>query len=309
MSFSRRLFQIVSFLLIFQFLIVVGHSTEILKEKAEITVNKYASARVTLVYRELSTEKISYLVPYHVQNFKAFDSKGKLNCDIRTLNIGTEFLCDPHARENYTVTLSFTTKEMISFKDKILKLTYQHSVVDPTKFYSVKVILPEGYVVYKSNESDFSSIDPSTGVIGSTGRRITVEWKENKVKLGKTLYFSVYYERVGFLGNFPAQALIPISAIIIISAFFTYRSHLRNVKKKEGSISVLMSALTDDEKRVLQFVIQHDKKCTQKEIVKELNLSKAKASRLICDLEKRDLIKKAKHGRTNIITIEKETGF
>jgi uncharacterized membrane protein len=69
-----------------------------------------------------------------------------------------------------------------------------------------------------------------------------------------------------------------------------------------------MPALTEDERNVLQFIISKGKKCTQKEIVKALDLSKAKASRLIQNLEKRNLIKKRKKGRTNIITIEREVG-
>ena len=309
MSFLSKLFQIVSILIIFQFLIVLAHSTEILREEAQINVNKYANIQINLVYRELSTEKISYLVPYKVQNFRAYDLNGKLNCDIRVLSIGTEFLCDPNSRENYSVTLSFTTKDIISSKENVMKLSYEHGIVDPTKFYSVKIVLPEGYVIYKNDEEpNFKPIDPTTGVIGSTGRRITVEWKENEVKLGKTLYFTVYYEKLGFLGNFPVQALIPITAIILISLFFAYKSHKKNLKKREGSIAALMPVLTEDEKQILQFVIQHNKKCTQKEIVKGLDLSKAKASRLIYNLEKRNLIKKVKRGRTNLIIVEKETG-
>ncbi len=308
MRILRRLFQIVSLLVLAQFLVFVVHGTEISREEVSISLGKSTSVDITLFYRELTSDKLSYLVPYNVQKFIASDSFGRLNCEIRILNIGTEFICIPTFKENYSVKLSFQTKDLVSQKDKIERFEYQHSIVDPTKLYAVKLILPEGYVIFKENDSSVIPIDPPTGIIGSTGRQITIDWTDAKVVLGTTLHFRAYYEKIGFFGNFPIFVFIPLGVIFAIVIVFFIINNKRTLRKNSGSIASLMPALTDDEKQILEFLIKKDKKSTQRNIVRELNLSKAKASRLIHNLEKRDLIKKTKRGRTNLIVIEREIG-
>lgn len=288
-------------LLIVSLMVKLSISGEIKEENVEITLNGMADVSVTLNYKEITTSKLSYLIPYKISYWKVYDENRTLKCNVLSFRIGTEFQCIPNKKENYTVHLEYVTDEIVVKKEDFFKFEYQHKIVEPVDSYYLKVILPEGYGILKTNAS-ISPIEPEADNIGSTGRRIFVEWRDNEVKLGSTLSYSILYEDLGLLRKIPYEAVIAILSLLLILIIISLI-----LKRKKRTIEEVFPVLKDDERKIVEFIRDKGGKCRQREIVRELNLSKAKASRIIKDLEERNIVEKIKRGRNNIIILKESS--
>jgi hypothetical protein len=69
---------------------------------------------------------------------------------------------------------------------------------------------------------------------------------------------------------------------------------------------VLLKALSGDEKKTIEIIVNNDNRILQNELVNSLNFSKAKVSRILNNLEKRGIITKSKYGLTNCISLSNE---
>ncbi|MEK6835695.1 MAG: hypothetical protein AABX55_01615 [Nanoarchaeota archaeon] len=73
---------------------------------------------------------------------------------------------------------------------------------------------------------------------------------------------------------------------------------------KEDKFNILLSALSEDEQKVMKAVREQDG-ITQATLRIRTDLSKTKLSFILADLEKKDLIKKVAQGKTNAIYLKK----
>ena len=68
-------------------------------------------------------------------------------------------------------------------------------------------------------------------------------------------------------------------------------------------IEAVLTALEGDEKKLVKEIADHGGEILQNELVLSLNFSKAKASRMLTDLEKRGLVVKKQYGLTNKVAL------
>lgn len=97
--------------------------------------------------------------------------------------------------------------------------------------------------------------------------------------------------------------LIIITALALIAILFISRYKLKT-KNHNKFNKQQESSLDNDLYQVLEIIKQQGGRTTQKEIRKKIPYSEAKISLLIADLEHRDLVKKLKKGRGNIIILK-----
>lgn len=107
-----------------------------------------------------------------------------------------------------------------------------------------------------------------------------------------------------------------IAAIAAISGMIAYRIYKQRKlkkrqklkKKKQRKEKRIKEIFSPDEtlNKVIS-LIKKEERITQKELRKRLNMSEAKASLLIADLEDRGLVRKIKRGRGNIIIYQGES--
>ena len=82
---------------------------------------------------------------------------------------------------------------------------------------------------------------------------------------------------------------------------------LEDVKKKDTideNFNILLKALSDDEKKVLTLIKEQDG-ISQNTLLIKSDFSKAKLSLLLSDFERKNLIKKVKKGKINLIYLKK----
>jgi uncharacterized membrane protein len=74
----------------------------------------------------------------------------------------------------------------------------------------------------------------------------------------------------------------------------------------ERTMRVAMMTLTEDERKVLELVLQLGGEVRQDRLRRELDFSKSKLSALVNNLERKRAITKTRHHKTNILKVSKE---
>jgi len=70
---------------------------------------------------------------------------------------------------------------------------------------------------------------------------------------------------------------------------------------------VRVAGLTPSEQEVVNYLIRQGGQATQKEIAQALNISRLKAHRLVASLKRRGVVITTPHGRTNKVTLTKDS--
>ncbi len=99
-----------------------------------------------------------------------------------------------------------------------------------------------------------------------------------------------------------------IFIIAIIIGFFSQKIFKRKSKEfneptTEGEVKEIQEELKDDLTKVLEILKNNNGRINQKELRKQLNLSEAKVSLMISELEALNKVKRIKKGRGNIIVL------
>jgi len=74
----------------------------------------------------------------------------------------------------------------------------------------------------------------------------------------------------------------------------------------ERTMRVAMMTLTEDERKVIELVLQLGGEVRQDKLRRELDFSKSKLSALVNNLERKQAITKTRHHKTNILKVSKE---
>lgn len=283
-----------------------ARATKINQETVKVDLGRISHVEVKLDYQELTSQQISYSVPFAAWDIRARSEGNQLQCEKRKLEDegGTEFLCTPPSQENFTVTLAYKTDTLTEKPGEIWQVSYDYYVLKPTENYQIRFILPEGKGIYESEKSHLPSpAQPAGWETGSEGRRIFLQW-DNQPELSDKLSYTIYYEDLSvWEGKIYIYTLLG-ALMVALSSFAAYFYFKKSPKSLEG----VLPLLKQDEKKVIKQIIKHGNSCEQSQIVSELEFSKAKVSRLVKDLSERNVISKEKIGRKNRITLEVEVG-
>ncbi len=81
---------------------------------------------------------------------------------------------------------------------------------------------------------------------------------------------------------------------------------LVTVSQDQSNVDVILRALEGDERKAVKIIVENGGVILQNELVNYLNFSKAKVSRILMNLEKRNIIAKRKYGLTNHISLAED---
>jgi uncharacterized membrane protein len=161
--------------------------------------------------------------------------------------------------------------------------------------FTIRLNLEKGVVV-KDNQ-----IFPENYELETNGEIISFVWHYNNIKAGQKLAFFVDLEDTKATSNNRIFLILIILALVFLILFFISRYIVKRNEKKSNIDKYLL----DEEKKVIRILKKADRQeLWQKNIQKSLSLSKAKCSRLIRNLESRDLIEKIPFGNTNKIRLK-----
>lgn len=266
---------------------------------------------VHINYTDLTSEYVSLLVPesYEPQQVQGTDASGEIPC--RFMEPDSEILCTPSEHNgSYAVDIRYTMPSPARMVAEAGHMVHAHTkrILVPIDSYSLRVVLPEGYGLIESQQTP--AYAPESGEVGSdaNGRQIYVEWQDPDTSIGDTIRYQVRYQELNvFQDIFPASPAVFVAVLLILIAA-GLSLYMRRTQSSSDTVASLLPVLKDDEKDVIRYMVDHDGECGQKDLVDDLDYSKAKISRLVKDLEERNLIKKIKEGRQNRLKLKKDLG-
>jgi uncharacterized membrane protein len=252
---------------------------------------------VKLSYNE-TVAKTDYFLLGKITDYEVFADNSPVTCSIK-YEVGSSILCkDIRARE---IVYKIKTSELANDIQQNFKLfSYKFSITNPTDEFTATIKMPVGSVLADPSllgSSNPKAFEPESGKEGSDGRRIYVQWTLDKPIIGDTLDTTIVYEQLSEKNEFGLFEFIMAGIVIIILIVLFY---VRRRPEQD-----ILPVLTPTERKLVQILLREKKDVDQRDIVKELDLSKTTVSRIISNLVNRGVVEKVSKGRKNIIKLKK----
>lgn len=237
---------------------------------------------------EYTVESTNVLTILNIQS-KGFDYE--LPADYKTLTlkqdnqkIEPEIIANILKVPKGNIELSFITKTYLE-KGK-------------TKYFVTETELPEQknsiIKLYLPQEATLDESFPKQTNLETNGKQIILVWKTDK----NIILFVKYNERKKY-----ELFIIPLVVLILILLYFL-RKKPKIIKKTKTITAKAENYLKDDEKKIISALKKKQGECEQATLRIITDFSKAHLSRLLMELEQRNLIKKIKKGKKNIIRLK-----
>jgi uncharacterized membrane protein len=164
---------------------------------------------------------------------------------------------------------------------------------------SIKFILDKGYFVSPDK------IFPKPEGIETNGQQISINWALNDVKAGDDFPIFVSIETKSSSNSlFIWLAVLAVLALACYIGYNLYKGRKPSIKENKAEKAPIESHLIESEKTVINLLKQADRgEMWQRELQIKTGFSKAKLSRVIRNLESRNLVDKVPFGNTNKIRL------
>lgn len=279
-------------------------ANSIIEEDVRIDVaESQIDARIEVA--EITANAFTYITTTEVNDVQASIDGEPVECTTRAVALGSEIRCDTNKSENFTVEMSYSTELDIEEQINQRIFRHQHPIYRPTDKYSLEVLLPEGTALAQG-ENISQIISPLEADIETVdGRQISITWSKNP-SLGETMTFYIIYEDFKpSEGPAPinlTEILLLLTGLAVIGFSGWYLRRRFNSEK----IKLPLPDLDEEEQEVLEILMDNDGEYLQKDVVNELDYSKAKVSGIVSDLVEKEILEKTKDGRSNKLVIPKK---
>jgi len=202
---------------------------------------------------------------------------------------------------------SYITKTLLESSEEGYHFITKIPFVFDADNLTIKLILDEGSYVYQ----DY--VFPKPSKIETNGINIILTWELNNVKEGNDfpIFVSIKSKKSS---TSPYIPFVLLFALLIVIFYLVYKNFKKNRQKpkktkpqknKKTSENEIEKYLLDSEKIVLNELKQAERgEMWQKQLQLKTNFSKAKLSRIIRNLESRNLVDKIPFGNTNKIRLK-----
>ncbi|PIN77329.1 hypothetical protein COV15_02360 [Candidatus Woesearchaeota archaeon CG10_big_fil_rev_8_21_14_0_10_34_12] len=257
-----------------------------------------ASVGATSVYVEFNQFDEKVLVKESISLNYESEVEIKLPGDIRSVSANSEYELENGILKVWgkEISVSYITNELIEeirgdfyFIDKLI-LGFDAEELN------VKIIFDEGYIVNKND------IFPNGFKTETDGRRISILWEFEDIAGDEDVPLFVVFSSVH--KGFDNYLVLAVVAVILLTAYFYFRKP-KSIGKKNNGKKEIEEHLLESEKAVLNELKNAEKnELWQKQLQIKTGFSKAKLSRVVRNLEARNIIRKIPLGNTNKIRMK-----
>jgi len=227
--------------------------------------------------------------------------------DAKTIEVNTQ---------NYEIKEIENAKQIIIPSESELKIKYiTKTLVDKSR--------DEYFFVVKNqfeNETDVTLYLPESAILSepkiifpeakitTDGRNIILQW--DKFADEQILVSYTFVKDNNYLFYITILLLLILTAILVKFQQKRHKKELEKIKEKikkksETKEERITQNLFEDEKRIVEYLLEKKGERWTKEIMKDLEISKVKLSRKLRSLEAKEIIKKIPYGNENKIRLLK----
>src|SRR3989344_5235802 len=286
--------RILNYFIVFLFMVQIVDAVEY---NQEFNIKEdYADVLINVNYGNESNFNFYLDLPKDVTESKVYFDDKEQKFQIRDSEL-TKFI-NIFGKAN-KIRIEYASSYYIEYSSKY----YFTSEINPiiTGNLEIKVILPEGATLDKAyNDRSSSSVYPKPARLETNGKNIIINWNQETKAYSPLALFLVYD-----INDFNYYIII-ILLLIALIIFFTFKTiKKREIKIKKIKINNVEKHLKNDEKLIVNILKQKKGSCTQSTLLTLTNMSKASLSRLLDELEERNIIRKEQQGNKNLIILRK----
>jgi uncharacterized membrane protein len=215
-----------------------------------------------------------------------------------------------------TVRINYVTQSVVDKGNFLASIPVKHNI----SIMSVMLVLEEGTSIMREKSDGISSasVFPIPDEITSDGQSIILNWEMNDVEKGEDMPIYVRIKREKSRWSY-----IAIVAVLLVLAWAALKKQGGPKKAKEEKQEeepekpekieipdeiekepAFIKNLKEDEQQVVRVLLLKEGKCEQGTLRVATDFSKAKLSRLLSELEARNIVYKEKRGKKNLIFLK-----
>lgn len=257
-----------------------------------------STVKITLTFQN-PINSFNFSVIGKVENFNYTSNAGPINCQITPS--GISFInCQMNLKQDKrTVEFYYETNDFVKNLNGKNYFDTDFSINQNIASLSAYVRLPEGTALVEGNIPNRLSF-PQNATTVSDGRRIIILWSLANLQSNQQLRFQVLYEKVNQASILSLWPFIVAGILAVAAAIFVIFRYSRRTEK------MVLSVLDEYERKVVDIINSAGGEVSQKKIVQETNLSKAKVSRVVKSLVDRGVVEIERLGRNNKIKLLKK---
>ena len=265
-------------ILIISLLSFSGFSS-VVSSKIDVNILNKKTLLETLTFNFNQTEssEISYSIPLDSSNIDVYDEFGRLNFSIEETSLSKRIITK--LRNSTQLNIKFSTDSLIFKNGDVYQFFTTFYMNQDTENVRISLTLPENYIIYKNQTFPL-------GNFTSNGKNIIINWQFNYPQ--EPISISVKFYSKIMNKNVLIYLLLFVATIIILLILYLRRYYAKK----------LLDAFDEDERKVIELV-SSKRVIYQNKIEKNLGFSRSKMTRIVKKLEKKNLLKKEKRGRTN----------
>ena len=258
--------------------------------------------KLSMTFEEPELE-FDFTIIGRVENFKATTIAGSENIDCQLEERGiTQIVCKMKLTQSKrSVEISFDTTDFVKNLGEKYFYNGDFTINKEVKQVFASVRLSEIMKLVSENATENRISFPDNVTLETGGRTIIAGWRLSNIQPNQPLRFQFLYEQVQATPIFSIRLqyflyLGMAAAAIVVFVIYWYK---RKPQK------MVLSVLDEFERSVMDIIVANNGSVSQKKVVQETNLSKAKVSRVVKSLAERGLIEVEHRGRTNILKVQK----
>lgn len=219
------------------------------------------------------------------------------------------------------VRVGFLTRSLVERSSKSFFLAELKPGIDAESL-NLTITLPEGAVLDRPLGSADASVFPKPDAVSTNGQALSFHWDFGSVSAQDSFSIMVVYREPMNAGLiiYAALGLLALGAVALACAYAKKARpkpaeakkpkektpEAKTAEEKTGGRMPGTEHLLEDERRIIG-LLGHAKGSTlkQSEIMRHVDFSKAKLSRLLRNLEQRGFVESRPYGNTNIIKLKK----
>ena len=298
--------SILTTLIIFHTTLALASGLDYYEIESKIEKDFMINTKLTAIFNG-SVDEFNIILPGNVLDL-SYKSKTKMICNQIKIDKFNALHCKIEGAQDLLKGQNKTRIE-VTFRRRNIKYVtnafrYEETYKIPynaKRLFSI-IYLPMGATLAEEGNSSYY---PLYGKTSTDGKHIMVYWGMNDIEKSSMLKFSITYS-LPMMKQSSYNIIIALLTFFVVFVMVVFGSYMVRGKggKHSSSIDIIMPVLTEDEKRVIEVIKEHNGEVSQKVIVRETDFSKAKVSRLVKSLKERRIIDvKPLSGRENKIVL------
>lgn len=292
---------------VFMFLVSVA-SANISYYGASTFLEPSGESSVELVITfERPVNNFTFDVVGRISDLSASSTAGPVQCEADVRGVSRVVCSMSLTEDRKTIQVNFRSEDLVKILGSRFLFSSDYTLSQNIRLMIVSVKLPEGMALVDDGGGNPGRLTfQQNATTASDGRRIVVNWELKNIPTGTPLRFEIFYESLvnPFWNQLRIRYFLAFGvAMAVVLAFLL----MRRAKKSE---ELVVSVLDEYERKVMGAIHTAGGVINQRKVVQDLNLSKAKVSRIVKSLAERGVIEVEKRGRTNILKeVKKKFGL